>query len=255
MTDPPAERAERTVPEEYAAHLERALLQAQALIESSMSLCRRQPVTALTAGSADKAVLDSALCHLVGGVRHTLSVALTQAGDFTNIVLRLLAGIDPSVMVRVLSSAELADAPLAVLRGLPHARLEIRVIERELREIVVVDGAGALVGGAPTEHVSRATVVNDIAVIRALELLFAGAWSRGRRLTDHLDLGPRLRTTLARSILERMRCGHTDDVAARELNVSLRTYRRHVAEIMRELDANSRFQAGARAVELGLLAV
>jgi DNA-binding NarL/FixJ family response regulator len=36
--------------------------------------------------------------------------------------------------------------------------------------------------------------------------------------------------------------------------VSLRTYRRHVAEIMRELDANSRFQAGARAVELGLLA-
>jgi DNA-binding NarL/FixJ family response regulator len=42
-------------------------------------------------------------------------------------------------------------------------------------------------------------------------------------------------------------------VAARELNVSLRTYRRHVAEILRELGASSRFQAGARAVELGLM--
>ena len=37
------------------------------------------------------------------------------------------------------------------------------------------------------------------------------------------------------------------------MQVSLRTYRRYVAEIMRELGANSRFQAGVRAVELGLL--
>lgn len=50
-----------------------------------------------------------------------------------------------------------------------------------------------------------------------------------------------------------MREGHIDEVAARATNVSLRTYRRHVAEIVHELDANSRFQAGARAVEYGLL--
>ncbi len=35
--------------------------------------------------------------------------------------------------------------------------------------------------------------------------------------------------------------------------MSLRTYRRYVAEILRDLDAISRFQAGARAVQLGLL--
>jgi DNA-binding NarL/FixJ family response regulator len=62
-----------------------------------------------------------------------------------------------------------------------------------------------------------------------------------------------LRSDLARRILEQLRAGRTDDVAAREIDVSLRTYRRHVAEIMRALGANSRFQAGARAVELGLL--
>jgi DNA-binding CsgD family transcriptional regulator len=155
----------------------------------------------------------------------------------------------------MLCTAEVADASLPALRRLPQSRLEIRVVERELREIVVVDGAGALVRGAATEQGgAQATVVNDTAAVRALELMFAGAWSRGRRLADHLELGPRLRTELTRNILERLRAGRTDDVAARELNVSLRTYRRHVAEIMRELDANSRFQAGARAVELGLLA-
>ncbi|UYQ64810.1 helix-turn-helix transcriptional regulator [Streptomyces peucetius] len=254
VVDPPdADGAERTVPEEHAAHLEQTLLQAQALIESTMSLYRRQPVTSLVAEPTDVAVLGSALDQLIGGVRHSLSVALTLAGDFTDGVLRLLARVEPSAAVRVLCSAEVADVSLAALRRLPQSRLEIRVVERELREIVVVDGVGALVRGISTEQGTQATVVNDAAAVRALELMFAGTWSRGRRLADHLELGPRLRTELARDILERLRTGHTDDVAARELNVSLRTYRRHVAEIMRELDANSRFQAGARAVELGLL--
>jgi DNA-binding NarL/FixJ family response regulator len=255
VVDPPdADGAEQTVPEEHAAHLEETLLQVQALIESTVSLYRRQPVASLAAEPTDVALLDSALDQLIGGVRHSLSVALTHAGDFNDSVLRLLARVGPAAAVRVLCTAEVADASLPALRRLPQSRLEIRVVERELREIVVVDGAGALVRGAATEQGAQGTVVNDTAAVRALELLFAGAWARGRRLADHLELGPRLRTELTRNILERLRAGRTDDVAARELNVSLRTYRRHVAEIMRELDANSRFQAGARAVELGLLA-
>jgi DNA-binding NarL/FixJ family response regulator len=91
------------------------------------------------------------------------------------------------------------------------------------------------------------------AAVSALELLYAGAWSRGRGLVDRLELSPRLRSEFTRRVLQRLRAGHTDAAAARELEVSLRTYRRHVAEIMRELEASSRFQAGVRAVELGLL--
>ncbi len=43
--------------------------------------------------------------------------------------------------------------------------------------------------------------------------------------------------------------GHTDEAASRQLGVSLRTYRRRVAELMAMLDATSRFQAGIRARE------
>ncbi|WP_435298005.1 DNA-binding response regulator [Streptomyces sp. YPW6] len=255
VVDPPdAEDTELAGSGESSAHLEETLLQVQALIDSSLSLYSRRPVPPKAAEPTDIAALESNLDRLIGGVHHSLSVALTEPGEFSDCVLRLLARVGPTVAVRVLCSAQAADASLVSLRRIPQPRLEIRVSERELREVVVVDGTNALVRGAAGGPGTQATVVNDAGAVRALELLFAGAWTRGRKLTDHLELGPRLRTQFARSILESLRAGHNDDVAARELNVSLRTYRRHVAEVMRELDAISRFQAGARAAELGLLA-
>ncbi|MFE8993165.1 hypothetical protein ACFYMI_36140 [Streptomyces collinus] len=46
--------------------------------------------------------------------------------------------------------------------------------------------------------------------------------------------------------------GMTDVTASRELGMSLRTYRRRVAELLVVLGADSRFQAGVRVGELGL---
>jgi hypothetical protein len=37
------------------------------------------------------------------------------------------------------------------------------------------------------------------------------------------------------------------------MNVSVRTYRRHVAAILKSLHVNTRFEAGLKAAELGLL--
>jgi len=54
-------------------------------------------------------------------------------------------------------------------------------------------------------------------------------------------------------VLARLRDGVTDEAAARDLAISVRTYRRYVTGILELLDANSRFQAGARASELGIL--
>ncbi|MEK8171079.1 hypothetical protein NKH77_20600 [Streptomyces sp. M19] len=54
-------------------------------------------------------------------------------------------------------------------------------------------------------------------------------------------------------MLERLRDGVTDEAAARELAISVRTYRRYVTGILELLGAASRFQAGVRATELGIL--
>jgi DNA-binding CsgD family transcriptional regulator len=47
--------------------------------------------------------------------------------------------------------------------------------------------------------------------------------------------------------------GAKDEAVARRLGISLRTCRRHVADILDQLESSSRFQAGVRAALLGLV--
>ncbi|WP_445396905.1 hypothetical protein ACSMX9_24200 [Streptomyces sp. LE64] len=54
-------------------------------------------------------------------------------------------------------------------------------------------------------------------------------------------------------VLDLMSKGFTDDAAAKATGMSVRTYRRHVATLMNELGARSRFQAGVLAARTGLL--
>ncbi len=54
-------------------------------------------------------------------------------------------------------------------------------------------------------------------------------------------------------VLRMLGCGMKDDTAARQLDVSVRTYRRHVAAILKTLGVSTRFEAGLKAAELGLL--
>ncbi|RSS80827.1 response regulator transcription factor [Streptomyces sp. WAC06614] len=238
---------------DHAADVERTLLQARALIESTVSLYRKRPTSGPARPHTDVAVLGEAVEDLVQGARHSVCVAVKSSDAFHQIARQALEDLEPGPVVRLLCASEVADGSLAALTQAPGARFEVRVCEGELRDIVVVDGSSALVRAAAGAASGQATLVSDPAAVRALELLFAGAWSRGRKLDEHLALSAKLRSELTRRILERLRDGYTDDAASRDLNVSLRTYRRHVADIMRELGANSRFQAGVRAVELGLL--
>jgi DNA-binding NarL/FixJ family response regulator len=54
------------------------------------------------------------------------------------------------------------------------------------------------------------------------------------------------------TILRLLSAGQKDETAARSMGLSVRTYRRRVAELMTLLGADSRFQAGVRARALGL---
>ncbi|MFD8519512.1 helix-turn-helix transcriptional regulator [Streptomyces capillispiralis] len=198
----------------------------------------------------DAEVTTETLERLVLRARRSVNVALTESVTFVEAVLRCLAGVPSGVTVRVLCSPAALEVAPTRLRALPA----VRTFPHDLCGMVVVDGTSAFLRlGTQAAADGRAAVVTDRAAVSTLQLLYAGVWSRGRRMVDHPELSPRLRTELTRRILEQLRSGRTDAAAASQLQVSLRTYRRHVAEIMRELNASSRFQAGVRAVELGLL--
>ncbi|MFF8034126.1 MULTISPECIES: DNA-binding response regulator [unclassified Streptomyces] len=241
---------EDDVPPGHAARLEQTLLQARALIESTVSLHRRRPATVSGLTHMDAEVTTETLERLVLRAKRSVNVALAGSVTFAESALRCLTGVPSGVTVRVLCSPATLEVAPARLRGLPA----VRVFPHELCGFVTVDGASAFLRlGAQGATDDRAAVVTDRAAVSTLQLLYAGVWARGRRLVDHPEPSPRLRSDLTRRILEQLRSGRTDANAAGELQVSLRTYRRHVAEIMRELNASSRFQAGVRAVELGLL--
>jgi DNA-binding NarL/FixJ family response regulator len=55
------------------------------------------------------------------------------------------------------------------------------------------------------------------------------------------------------AVLELMMLGAKDESIARQLGVSLRTVRRRIADLMDELGAATRFQAGMEAARRGLL--
>jgi DNA-binding CsgD family transcriptional regulator/sugar-specific transcriptional regulator TrmB len=58
---------------------------------------------------------------------------------------------------------------------------------------------------------------------------------------------------LRRSVLRLLAQGLKDEGVARKLGMSVRTCRRHIAVLMQELGAESRFEAGVKAAQLGLL--
>ncbi|WP_255311203.1 helix-turn-helix transcriptional regulator [Streptomyces viridosporus] len=243
--------------------MESALLQARALIESTMSLHRTRPVRESLVLRADDADIGGTVTRLVGLARHSVSVSLS-AGENASAVFDALAAHATPSKERAAGGGtggpviRLLCTPQAVNNCGPNAedfrgtRCEIRVDDRELRGMLIVDSRVALVPGFPGKA-GDATIIKDTASARALDLLFAGMWANAQSLAEYQRTSARMRTESVRRILEQLCEGHTDEVAARELRVSLRTYRRHVAEIMQTLGANSRFQAGVRAVEMALL--
>ncbi|MFD3741299.1 MULTISPECIES: hypothetical protein [unclassified Streptomyces] len=243
--------------------VERALLQARALIESSMSLHRSRPDRTSLLVRADDGSVDEAVKQVMASAKYSAHLAVTGNWKHSSVVIQAVAGAmrpppQPpqgrrQLAVRLLAAGRALELSADACRAFDGTSLEIRMAKGELREALIVDGRTALVQSGNGSAGRHAAVITDPAAVGALDLLFAGAWASARPVADELRLDRDLRGTLARRILEQLRAGRTDDVAAREIDVSLRTYRRHVAEIMRVLGANSRFQAGVRAVELGLL--
>lgn len=60
-------------------------------------------------------------------------------------------------------------------------------------------------------------------------------------------------TAMSRAVLATLYAGLKDEVAARQVAVSLRTYRRRVADLMDYFSVDTRFELGVRVAEMGIL--
>ncbi|WP_327145299.1 hypothetical protein [Nocardia sp. NBC_01327] len=155
--------------------------------------------------------------------------------------------------VKLLMSSKYADSRdrEALLAGCPLSDL-IRVTYSDFRNTMIIDRRVAIVW-ARVGEAAEAYVFTENTLMEAIHRLMTQTWSSALSLRDHADLQHKEFDATAISVVKCLNAGVTDEVAARMLSVSLRTYRRYVADVMARLEAPTRFQLGVRAAELGLL--
>ncbi|KAF3469836.1 transcriptional regulator [Streptomyces sp. Tu 3180] len=198
-------------------------------------------------------VTEAAL-RLVAEAERTIDIVLADSEhvEAINSVYWELESCRKDVRLRLLCTQAMLDDGVVQPHMLKSLRYEVRVARVPMLQMMLVDGAAALVTSQAVVG-RQASVIRASTVIGTLGTLFDGLWRHAVPVEERIDFGDRDRADVARQILVRLQGGITDEVAARELSVSVRTYRRYVAEIMALLGASSRFQAGVRAAELGLL--
>ncbi|MFE9649603.1 helix-turn-helix transcriptional regulator [Streptomyces sp. NPDC006365] len=141
------------------------------------------------------------------------------------------------------------------LRELVSHGAMIRVVEDTTERILVYDHAAALVPLDPQITSRGALLAHKSGIVANIIALFEKIWDEAEDLTqadsaDGGDVGSGLSEIEQRVLLLMCSVGK-DEAGARELGVSVRTYRRYVADLMEMLGAASRAQAALLARERG----
>jgi len=152
----------------------------------------------------------------------------------------------------IYASDELHRSP-ELIRARVEAGESVRVLPAVPTRLAVIGGAAALLSERFGVNDGRRLVIRQPSLVTALTVMFEGLWDRALAVPalEGADLdegagGQRL-------LLQQLAGGAKDDQIARALGISVRTVRRRVAELLEDLGATSRFQAGAEAARRGWL--
>lgn len=153
--------------------------------------------------------------------------------------------------MRGLYPADVVDDPRRVdyVRKWATAGEEVRLMVHSLPPLAVFGTESALVSSAWGGGAAGHLLVRAPALVALVRELFEQFW----RTAIPLRSPGEQENDERRSILELLMLGSKDETIARQLGLSLRTVRRRIADLMIELGATTRFQAGMEAVRRGLL--
>ncbi|OIJ85373.1 hypothetical protein BIV25_44180 [Streptomyces sp. MUSC 14] len=117
----------------------------------------------------------------------------------------------------------------------------------------ILDRKTALLPLDPEDSSKGAVLVHEQGIVAALCAFFDTVWRTAAPVAQAKPRNQSPFSPQSRQLLLLLSQGHTDEVAARKLGISLRTERRMISELSERLGAKSRFQLGQRAGEMGLL--
>ncbi|MBB4887842.1 helix-turn-helix transcriptional regulator [Streptomyces netropsis] len=162
------------------------------------------------------------------------------------------------VRVRNVVLKEALTDPLTVryLLELTAQGALIRVADDISERILVYDRRTALVPVDPADTSRGALVAQEEGLVANILALFEKIWNEATDLAALVDGdvtgdGEGGLSEIERQVLESMCKVGKDEIGARDLGISVRTYRRHVADLLKILDATSRPHAALLARERG----
>jgi hypothetical protein len=162
------------------------------------------------------------------------------------------------VVARAVSSGRRSRAvyPLRALHEAPEilqnrvdAGEDVRLIDDLPTRLMIIGVTHAIVPEPLGFADSPRLLVRQGALVGALTLLFELYWERASPVSELYGPRSNERVFLLRQLLS----GAKDEQIARTMGLSLRTVRRRIADVMIDLGADTRFQAGAEAVRRGWL--
>lgn len=199
--------------------------------------------------------------HLFASVREEFICAVPDLTSFSQLDVARRAAESwtrgsggPQSCRKLCGPAVLAGADSReVLHDLVARGVQVRIATTAIpHETFIIDRRYAILAGRPVVGEREYTVTAGAGLVGAVYSLFDAAWASATDLAVFLRGEQPQLDDDSRTVLRALGSGATDEAAARGLGMSLRTYRRRVAELLDALGAGSRFQAGVRAGEMGL---
>ncbi|MEV6105604.1 helix-turn-helix domain-containing protein [Streptomyces sp. NPDC051940] len=160
-----------------------------------------------------------------------------------------LATLDRGIRMKTiyLESLMQDSASLAYARWLIEEGAEVRTVATLPIRMIIYDRRYALLPIDPDDTAAGALLLRGAGVVLALCELFDQIWCTAMPIERARTAPPEGLSRQERAVLRLLAQGHTDEVVARKLGVSVRTARRVTAGLLAQFNARSRFQAGVQA--------
>lgn len=165
--------------------------------------------------------------------------------------------IEKGVHVRSIFSRRLTSVPEDAdhLRAKARLGVQVRISPVVPMNMVIADEQFALLPVDPANVPAGAILARGSALVRSYLTLFEHCWHSATPYGEQdqpVRSGEAI-TEQQRAALRMLASGMKDEQVARGLGVSVRTVSRMISELMQELGASSRFEAGVRAGRVGWL--
>ncbi|MGW0392133.1 LuxR C-terminal-related transcriptional regulator [Streptomyces sp. NPDC003042] len=173
------------------------------------------------------------------------------------VLSRDLRQIENGVRIRAIYHQRITASPEAseMLRRRVEAGVEIRLSPAVPMNMIIADQQFAVLPVHPDDRATGAILARGPALVRSYLALYEHCWHTATPYGDDTaaEHGGDGLSEQQRAALKMLASGMKDEKVARTLGVSLRTVSRMLSELMQELGASSRFEAGVRAHRLGWL--